>query len=468
MMIRKLLVAALLASTAACSMNPRLDKPAPPVAPAFAGADALEESSAAAIDWRDMFRDARLQWLIALALDNNRDLRVTALNVEAARAQFRIARGAQLPQIDANGSYTRQRTPNSALTVPNAGSGGVEFGQFSANAALTSFEIDLFGRLRSQSEAAFERYLASDEGRRSARIALISSVVDAYLAERLAEEQLALTQRTLATWQQSLEITRKLHAGGQSSGLELAQAEGQVRQAEADREARTRALAQARNLIQLLTGAPLPADLPAPTPLMQQPILTELPAGLPSDLLANRPDIRQAEHELVAANADVGAARAAFFPRLSLTGLLGMISPAFSGLFEGDNHTWSFTPQISQPIFHGGSLRGELRLSEVRKSIAVAQYELAIQSAFREVSDGLAGRATYARQVSAQQAATDAAAKRARLADLRYRAGVDGRLELLDAQRSEYAAQQALLDLKRDELSSASGLYRALGGGDRE
>ena len=463
-MIRKVLVTALLLSTAACSMNPKLDKPAPPVAPIYSGASAQEEPSAAAIDWRDMFRDPRLQQLITLALDNNRDLRITALNVEAARAQFRIQRGAQLPQIDANGGYTRQRTSAAVSTTGQ----GAEFGQFSASAALTSFEIDLFGRLRSQSEAAFERYIASDEGRRSARIALIGSVVDAYLAERLAQEQLALTERTLGTWQQSLDITRKLRNGGQSSGLELAQAEGQVRQAEADKEARTRALAQASNLVQLLVGAPLPADLPPPIPLMQQPIQTQLPAGLPSDLLTNRPDIRQAEHELVASNADVGAARAAFFPRISLTGLLGLISPTFSNLFDGDNHTWSFSPAISQPIFHGGSLRGELRLSEVRKSIAVAQYELAIQSAFREVSDGLAGRATYARQVTAQQAAAQAAARRLQLADMRYRAGVDSRLELLDAQRSDYTAQQALLDLKRDEYSSASGLYRALGGGDRE
>jgi NodT family efflux transporter outer membrane factor (OMF) lipoprotein len=463
-MIRKTLVTALLLSTAACSMNPKLDKPAPPVAPAYSGAATREDPSAAAIDWRDMFRDPRLQQLITLALENNRDLRVTTLNVEAARAQFRIQRGAQLPQIDANGGYTRQRT---SAAVSATGQ-GAEFGQFSANAALTSFELDLFGRLRSQSEAAFERYIASDEGRRSARIALIGSVVDAYLAERLAQEQLALTERTLSAWEQSLDITRKLRNGGQSSGLELAQAEGQVRQAEADREARKRALAQASNLIQLLVGAPLPADLPPPIPLMQQPIQTQLPAGLPSDLLTNRPDIRQAEHELVAANADVGAARAAFFPRISLTGLLGLISPTFSNLFDGGNKTWSFSPTISQPIFHGGALRGELRLSEVRKSIAVAQYELTIQSAFREVSDGLAGRATYGRQVTAQQAAATAAARRLQLANMRYRAGVDSRLELLDAQRSDYAAQQALLDLKRDEYSSASGLYRALGGGDKE
>ncbi|WP_062769571.1 efflux transporter outer membrane subunit [Sphingopyxis terrae] len=452
---------------AACSMNPKLERPALPVAPTFSGAATNEPASAAAIEWRDMFRDPRLQRLIALALDNNRDLRIAALNVEAARAQSRIARGAQLPVFDAAGNYTRERMPIETNAGAAGRTGRSEFGQFRAQVALTSFEIDLFGRLRSQSEAAFERYLASAEGRRAARIALIGGVVDAYLDERLAEEQLALTERTLVAWRGSLAITRRLRAADQTSGLEVSEAEGLVRQAEADREARTRGRAQAVNQLQFLVGAPLPPELPPPIPLMGQPILTTLPAGLPSELLANRPDIRQAEHELIAANADVGAARAAFFPRLSITGLLGMASPTFDGLFEGAGGSWSFVPQITNPIFRGGALRGELRLSRVRKSIAVAQYERAIQAAFREVSDGLAGRATYARQSQAQSAAVDAAGRRTSLANLRYRAGVDSRLELLDAQRSEYAARRTLLDLKREELLSASGLYRALGGGDR-
>ena len=470
--MRKLAAAALL-MTSACSMNPKLDIPSPPVTAAYPDAGAQEPASAAAIEWRAMFGDPRLQRIIELALENNRDLRVSTLNVEAARSQFRVARGAQLPQIDANGGYTRQRVPTDTASagfggLPGGGSApsGIEFGQFTANAALTSFEIDLFGRLRSQSQAAFERYLASEEGRRAARIALIGSVVDAYLAERLAVEQLALTERTLADWNASLDITRKLRAARQNSGLEVAQAEGLVRQAEADLAGRARALSEARNALQLLVGAPLPADLPPPIGLIDQPIRTQLPAGLPSDLLANRPDIRQAEHELVAANADVGAARAAFFPRLSLTGLLGFTSLALERLFDADSHTWTFSPQISQPIFHGGSLSGELRLAEVRKSIAVAQYERAIQAAFREVADGLAGRATYGRQSQAQRLALEAAAKRTELSNLRYRAGVDSRLELLDAQRSEYAARQSLLDLRQQELSSATGLYRALGGGD--
>lgn len=473
--MRKLSLIALLL-TGACSMNPKLEVPPPPVAAAYPDAAPAEQTSAAALDWRTMFGDPRLQQIIAVALENNRDLRITALNVEAARAQFRVARGAQLPQVDGNGAYTRQRVPTAAAAagiggVPGGGANvpsGFEFEQYSANAALTSFEIDLFGRLRSQSQAAFERYLASDEGRRAARIALIGSVVDAYLDERLAQEQLALTERTLADWTASLDITRKLHTARQVSGLDMAQAEGQVRQAEADREMRARSLAQARNALQMLVGAALPADLPAPIALADQPIQTQLPAGLPSDLIANRPDIRQAEHELVASNADVGAARAAFFPRISLTAMFGFTSLALDSLFTNDNRAWSFSPQVSQPIFRGGSLRGELRLAEVRKSIAVAQYERTIQAAFREVADGLAGRATFARQSEAQRQAQAAATRRAELSALRYQAGVDSRLELLDAQRADYAVRQALLDLRRQELSSAAGLYRALGGGDQE
>jgi multidrug efflux system outer membrane protein len=463
--MRKLAFAALLL-TGACSMNPKLQVPAAPVAQAYPDAEAVEAASAAGIDWKAMFGDPRLQRLIALALENNRDLRVTTLNVEAARAQFRVARGAQFPQVDGTASYARQRTSAAAATGGGATPGGIEFEQYTASAALTSFEIDLFGRLRSQSQAAFERYLASDEGRRAARIALIGSLVDAYLDELLAQEQLALTEQTLRDWTTSLDITRKRHAARQASGLDLAQAEGQVKQAEADLAMRTHALGQARNALQLLLGAPLPADLPAPVALIEQPIKTQLAAGLPSDLLRNRPDIRQAEHELVAANADVGAARAAFFPRLSLTAMFGFTSLALDGLFDGGNRTWSFSPQITQPLFRGGSLRGELRLAEVRKAIAVAQYERAIQAAFREVADGLAGRATFARQSDAQRQAAAAAARRVELSTLRYRAGLDSRLELLDAQRSDYVARQALLDLRRQELSSAAGLYRALGGGD--
>ncbi len=471
--MRKFAILALL-MTSACSMNPRLEVPAPPVAARFSGSTLEEAPTAARLYWRDMFGDPRLQRLVELALENNRDLRISTLNVEAARSQFKVARGAQLPQLEASGSYARQRVPSEGGSLgaggaPPVGVGapaGAEFGQFTASAALTSFEIDLFGRLRSQTQSAFERYLGTEEGRRAARIALIGSVADAYLGERLAEQQLALTERTLTDWNASLAIARQLREARQGSGVEVAQAEGQVRQVEADLSARKRALAEARNALELLVGGPIPTDAPPPGDLMSVPIMTKLPVGLSSDLLIHRPDIRQAEHELRAANADIGAARAAFFPRISLTGLFGFTSAAFGDLFKGDSHNWSFTPSISQPIFNGGSLQGSLKLAEVRKSIAVANYERTIQSAFREVSDGIAGRETFGVQLTSQRLALEAAQKRVELSNLRYRAGVDSRLELLDAQRTEYAAKQALLELRRQELSSAVGLYRALGGGD--
>ena len=465
---RIVLLAALLAG--GCSMNPKLEKPAAPVAAAYPGTAPTDAAGAATPAWREMFGDPRLQALIDLALRESRDLRIAALNVEAARAQFRVQRGALLPAVEAQGSYTRQRIPASVAGAGlgldgGGGPSGFEFGQYGAQAALTSFEIDLFGRLRSLSQAASERYLATDEARRATQIALIGAVADAYLAERHAEEQLRLTQSTLADWQSSLDLVRRLRTAGQSSGLELSQAEGLVHQAQADLEARTRALSEARNALELLVGAPTPAGLPAPIGLMEQPIRTHLAVGAPSDLLLRRPDIRQAEHELVAANADVGAARAAFFPRLSLTAAFGVTSLMFDNLFSGDNRAWSFTPQIAAPIFQGGQLRGSLDLAKVRKSTAIARYEQSIQAAFREVADGLAGRATFDRQLIAQRSAADSATRRVHLSTLRYRAGVDSRLELLDAQRAEYAARLAMLETRRAGLSSAVGLYRALGGG---
>lgn len=456
---------------AGCSMNPRLAAPAAPVAAAYPSAAATETGNAADLGWRALFGDPRLQRLIELALTDSRDLRIAVLNVETARAQAGIQRSNQLPQVNANGAYSRQRTPSSVagagvgLGSGQSGADGFEVGQFSAQAALSAFEIDLFGRLRSQSQAAFERYLASAEGRLATQIALIGAVADAYLAERLAEEQLRLTETTLADWRSSLEIARKLRAALQNSGLEVAQAEGQVQQAEADLEERKRALQQATNALTLVVGATLPAYLPPPISLMDQPIPTQLPAGLPSDLLKRRPDIRQAEHELTANNADIGAARAAFFPRLSLTGAFGFASLGLSNLFDGANQNWSFSPQITAPIFQGGQLKGNLELARIRKSLAIASYEKAIQTAFREVADGLAARATYDRQQAAQANMAQVAGRRLQLSELRYRAGMDSRLELLDAQRSHYAAQRTLLDVRRANLSAVVGLYRALGGG---
>lgn len=460
---------------AGCSMNPKLILPAAPVASTYPLSTG-ETANGANLAWREMFGDPRLQQLIEIGLSDNRELRTAVLNVEAARSQFRVQRGAQLPAVDAQGTYTRQRLPTS---VAGAGVGldpnqtgntgpsatGIEFGQFTAQAALTTFEIDLFGRLRSQTQAAFERYLGTAEGSLATRIAVIGTIADAYLAERLATEQLRLTETTLTDWRASLKLIRLLRDAGQNSGIEIAEQEGLVRQAEADLEQRRRELAQATNALVLAVGAPLPNDLPPPFDLMKQPIVTQLPAGLPSDLLARRPDILRAEHELRAANADVGAARAAFFPRLSLTAAFGFASLALDQLFKGANRSWSVSPQIAAPIFQGGQLKGSLDLARVRSSIAVNEYERTIQSAFREVADGLAARATFSRQVEAQVRAAAANDTRVRLSNLRFRAGVESRLEVLDAQRSSYTARQAVLNVRQQELSSAIGLYRALGGG---
>lgn len=446
-------------------MTPKLVLPAPPVAASYPTSVAGE----AVPEWRAMFGDARLQRLIALALDENRDLRIAALNAEAALAQARVQRAQGLPNVNADMTYSRQRQPagvaGAGVGLGQSEASGFSFGQFGAQAMLTSFEIDLFGRIRAQNTAAIERYLASQEGRRAVRLTVIGAVVEAYLAERLAAEQVSLTEATLIDWQASAEITRRLHAAGQSSAVDLAQIDGQLQRARADLAQRRREVMLATNALVLAVGAPLPDDLPSAVGLVQQPIRVALAPGTPSDLLLRRPDIAQAEHELRATNADVGAARAAFFPRLSLTAAFGFASLALDKLFQSGNRSWSYSPALSIPIFRGGELRGSLDLARIRKSVAVAGYERTIQTAFREVADGLAASATFASQVKAQQGVVEQAERRKRLAQLAWQSGVSGRLELLDAQRTAYAAQQALLVVRRDELASAAALYRALGGG---
>jgi outer membrane protein, multidrug efflux system len=445
----------------ACSLTPPFEGPAPLLPAAYAdGPDTAR--NAADLGWRQMFGDPRLQTLIATALDNNRDLRIAVLNVDAVRAQYGIERSALLPQIDARLTGGRERVPASR-DAPAALQG-----THAAGVAISAFELDLFGRVRALSDAALARYLASTEAARAARISLVAAVADAYLEERLAIEQLRLTETTLADWRQSLNLARLLKDAKQNSGLDVAQAEGQVASAEADIEGRQRDLKQARNALTLLLGTALPADLPEGMRLESQPVLTALPAGLPSDLLLRRPDILQAEQSLRAANADIGAARAAFFPRLALTATLGYASPALGSLFQGSQLAWGFTPQLIQPLFDNGRLASGLDLARARRSTAVAEYEKSIQTAFREVADGLAANATLTRQIAAQQRVVASAERRRELSSLRYRAGQDSRLELLDAQRQAYAARQGLLSLQRLAFKSTLSLYKALGGGLHE
>lgn len=447
----------------ACSLTPEMTKPAAPVPEVFTvNGQTIPASTnpTAEIGWREMFIDKRLQALIELALINNRDLRIATLNVEAVKAQYGIERSARVPSVGLSLGSTRQRS----VTGGDSKVSQIEE-QNSLNVGISAFEIDLFGRARSLSDAAFARYLASDYGRQAAQISLISSVSEAYFSEQLAYEQLKLAEDTLADWKKSLELTIQLRMANQNSALDVAQAEGQVASAEAIKIANKRALEQARNALRQLVGSEIPSDLPESDLLSDQSVNTSLPAGLPSDLLLHRPDILQAEQNLIAANEDIGAARAAYFPRISLTTSIGYVSQDVRNLVGSDFETWSIAPQVTLPIFQGGRLDAELELAKVRKSTSIAEYEKAIQVAFKEVADGLVGSETYQLQTIAQKRVVSAAEKRAKLSALRYKAGVERRLELLDSQRQLYLAKQTLLELKQQELNNAVFLYKALGGG---
>lgn len=360
---------------------------------------------AADLGWREFFRDPRLQSLISLSLVNNRDLRVAVQRVEEARAQYGVQRGAQWPSIGAGIQGQRQHLPG------NMRAGGPDSSSISssyqAGIGLTTFEIDLFGRLRNLSEAAYQQYLSTEQAQKSVQITLVGSVAQSYFNLRAAEVQLELTQRTLASRQESYNLVKRRFDGGVASELDLNQSKTLLDTASSDLAQLARARAQALNALVLLVGAPLPEDLPAPATFGRDQLLATVPSGLPSDLLERRPDIVAAENQLKAANANIGAARAAFFPTISLTGLLGVASPSLGDLFKGGQGYWSFSPSITTPLFAGGSIREGLNLAKARDNIAVAQYEQSIQQAFREVSDALAGEATYGAQLDAQRALQD-------------------------------------------------------------
>lgn len=455
--MKKYIFPVLFATTlSACSLTPILKRPDIPIPMQYPFANETDtHQNITNIDWQIIFPDPRLQNLIELALINNRDIRLAAINVESVKLQYGIQNKSRIPTIDATASMTRQRDDTeggmATSTKHNFGFG------------VSVFELDLFGRARSLTDAAFSRYLASEQGHRAAKISLVGAIADTYYLQLQAHEQLQLAQQILTGWRQSLELVRHLKKAQQNSALDVYQVEGQVAMAEVDLETRTRAVDQAHNAMQFLVGTDIPNNLPSALLLEELP-RHELPAGLPSDLLIRRPDILQAENNLRAANADIGAARAAFFPRLSLTTSFGYNSPEIQNLFESGNKVWSFVPQLTLPIFNAGRLKSELRLAELRKSSAIVEYERSIQTAFREVADGLVNRETYGRQIEAQQRMIVSAAKRLELSTLRYRAGLDGRLEFLEAQRQLYLARQNLIDLRTLEMRNAVALYKALGG----
>lgn len=438
------------------SMAPPLERPAAPVAASFPetpGSNA-GATAASALAWQKFFGDARLRQLITLALQNNRDLRLAVLNIEQARAQFDIRRADQWPTVNAGMTWARQ--PPTATTLASV---------YSAGVLVSAFELDLFGRVRSLADAALAQYLATEEARKAVLISLLATLANSYFALQGDEELLRVTSQTLTTREASYRLIKLRFDHGASSQIDLRQAESLLESARVTLAQARRQRALDENALVLLVGQSLPSDLPAGLPVSTAASMPELPVGLPSEVLVRRPDVRQAEQQLIAANASIGAARAAFFPRISLTGSLGSASTELDGLFKGGLNAWSFTPQLLQPIFDAGRNQANFKLSEVNRDIAVAQYERAIQSAFREVADALAGRATLGEQLRAQQAQLLAEQDRYRLAELRYRNGAASYLDVLDAQRSLFTAQQAQVQTQTQYLQNQVTLYRVLGGG---
>ncbi len=449
---RTALATALVALAGCSSLAPTYERPALAVPAALTdAAPAASAASPAALGFADFTPDARLRALADQALKNNRDLRVAVLNVEQARASLGLARAELYPSLAAG--FTASRAPNSQ---------GQQANSFALGLNLSSYEADLFGRVRSLSDAAAARLLASDEGRRAAQVSLLAGVAAADLSLRADAELLALTQRTLATREDTLRLARIRFEGGAAAEGELRSAESLVASARASLAALQRQRSQDANALALLLGGPVPAGLPTATPLAQV-AFAELPAGLSSDVLLERPDVRQAEQALIAANANIGAARAAFFPRILLTGQAGFASTQLSNLFQ--NTVWTFTGQLLQPIFDAGRNQANLDAANVGRDIAVAQYEKAVQSAFREVADALAGRATLGEQLAAQQAQAEAEGRRAELAERLFQGGAASALDRLDAERSALAARQAVVQVQLARLQNAVALYRALGGG---
>lgn len=462
----------------ACTLEPQYDRPASPVPQAWPDGAAYQSSNAASaaaapaqaqtetqtpaanLGWEDFFTDARLRRLIELALANNRDLRVATLSIDQARAQYRIQRAAQFPAIDAGAGFSSSRVgsdlrPPGQDAVVNAYTAGVGF---------TAFELDVFGRVRSLKHEALEQYLAIEEVRRSAQISLIGEVAGAYLTWRADQQLLKLSQDTLKVQQDAAEMIQRSKRAGGMAEIDMHRAQTQVQTALVDVEQYTRQVAQDENALAVLIGGPLPGDLPPPQPFQDNSYVAELPAGLPSALLEQRPDIMAAEHRLKAANANIGAARAAFFPTISLTASIGAASTTLAALFSS-GLAWVFAPQISMPIFNAGANQAQLDISTVRKDINIATYEKTIQGAFREVADGLAARGTYDRQTAAQQALEKEITKTRELAEIRFKNGVDDYFPVFDAQRQLYDAQKKLVTIELARLTSRAGLYKALGGG---
>ncbi|QNK65454.1 efflux transporter outer membrane subunit [Variovorax sp. PAMC26660] len=465
--LRALACAAMASAALAGCVNlaPAYEKPVAPVPQALPSAG-VEAATPLDVAWRDFFVDPRLQGVVELALANNRDLRVAALNIERARAQYGIVRAGLFPTVEAGAGGSRSRTPGGLST-----SGEARYAtQYSADLGLTSYELDLFGRVRNLSESALQSYFQTEETRHSTQISLISAVATAWLQLAADEQRLQLARSTLDSQRKSFELIQRSHALGSQSGLALAQSQSTVDAARADAAAFDGQVEQARNALALLVGATPPAEL-LPVPATSTTATTTAaqllvpPAGLSSDVLQQRPDVRAAEHALRASNADIGAARAAFFPRIALTASAGTASSNLSGLFAGGSKAWSFAPSISVPIFDGGANRANLRVAETQQKIQLATYEKTVQTAFREVADALAERRTLAERLDAQRSLLGATSRSFELSQSLFKSGASNYLDVLDAQRAYYAAQQTLIGLQLTEQTNRLTIYKALGGG---
>lgn len=450
------------------SMAPDYERPALPVAQdwptvsanAQSGISATQDKPAAEVAWQEFILDENLRKIIAMSLENNRDLRVAALNIERARAQYQIQRADAFPTMGISGSGTSQRLPADLNTGGEAGISR----QYSAGVGTSAYELDLFGRVRSLNDEALLRYLATGQARKTVQLSLVAEVANAYLTLGADQERLQLARQTLENQRQSYALTQRSHELGVSSLLDLKQAQTVVESARVDVAKFTSQILQDKNALTLLAGQQIPENWLPRSQNDDRVTLAQLNAGVPSEVLLHRPDVLQAEQLLQAANANIGAARAAFFPRISLTASAGTTSSSLSNLFESGTGFWSFVPQLNLPIFEGGRNRANLKVSEVDRDIAQAQYEKTIQSAFREVADGLAQHSALDEQQAAQVALVDALVDNYTLSEARYRRGVDSYLQVLDAQRSLYAARQDLITLRQAKNSNQVTLYKVLGG----
>jgi multidrug efflux system outer membrane protein len=468
---------ALLAS-GCMSMEPHYVRPEPAVPASWpVGAAQLAQSEAAlpAVTYNQVFTDPRLQTLIGQALLNNRDLMTAAANIAAAREQYRIQRAQRFPQINANAGVTLSGSRSNGSNNGSGSGGGSSSGSgsssskgvnadFTAGFSMPSFEIDLFGRLRSMTHAQFERYLATEAGARATRLALVADIANAWLDYAADSSLLAVSQQTVDAAQKSVRLTQLRLQGGIAPRTDLSQAQEILSQAQANLAQQRTLVAQDLNALQLLVGAPIdPAFLPASIE-QAGPTIADLPAGISSEVLLRRPDVVQAEYQLRAANADIGAARAALFPKITLTGLLGFASSALATLFTGGAFGWQTAANASYTIFQAGAGHANVRLNEAQRNAALATYQKTVQTAFREVSDALARRATMDEQLAASVRQQAAAADVVVLEDARYREGIDSYLNLLDAQRSLYAVEQALVQTRLTAAKNRVTLYSSLGG----